>query len=287
MTGLYTPPQLELLLELINESNPGLLEPRDLVNTELRNFIAITPVTGSIANTQIEVYALPGSMYTGKVTVKYRRIDLGLLFRNQTVLVDDYNSNISVMEPAVWLPLVNAKYGLNIQFSELQSPARLVSGSTYNQVVNSVCYRGSFNIRWTKVDPTVQQAIPVSALKGLYWDGRYEESKPLLSILAAGTDYSRFKGTGTIINGSTVTDIIDMRELCQWFSAVTGVTIDPAVDHTIKGGVMGLNIFRRAIPDATFIDVNSRKFNNALIIQGISTSWFSGNIIFHYNPIKV
>lgn len=287
MTGLYTPPQLELLLTLINESNPGLLEPRDLVNTELRNYTAITPVANSIANTQIEVYALPGSMYTGKVTVKYRRIDLGLLFKNQTVLLDDYNSNINVMEPAVWLPMVNAKYGLNIAFNELVSPARLASGSTYTQVVDSVCYRGSFTIRWTKTDPSVQQAIPVSELKGLYWDGRYDENKPLLSILAAGTDYTRFKSTGTVVNGSLVSDNIDVKELCQWFSDVTGVTIDPTVDHTVKGGVKGLNIFRRVIPDATYIDANSRKFGTALIIQGLSTSWFSGNIIFHYNPIKV
>lgn len=287
MTGLYTPPQLELLVSLINESNPGLLEPRDLVNTELRNFTAITPVTGSIADTQIEVYALPGSMYTGKVTVKYRRIDLGRLFRNMILQLDDYNANQTVISPATWVPLINAKYGLNIGPESLSSLSSLVSGSSYNQAVNSACYKGTFTVRWTRSDPTVKQAIPVDTLKGLYWDGRYEESKPLLSILAAGTDYSRFKGTGTVINGSLVTDLIDIREMCQWFSNITGVTIDPAIDHTVKGGIKGLNIFRRAIPDTTFVDANPRKFNTALIIQGISTSWFSGNIIFHYNPIKV
>lgn len=284
MPSYYDKPQLKLLLDLINESNPGLLEMRDLVNSRIGAPFARTPGPGEIADTSIEIFALPGSFYQGRRVVHYRRLALNKLFANVIFDIDEwFPGNIP---KADWLRNINKKYGLQLVDADVLQYGAAASGTAYNLVIpdTSYAYTGNYWLRWTRGKRTLEQIIPVSTINGLYWDANYVQGKPLMNLVGMPIDFTRFTGATTIVTGSAISGTSsDVRAMAEWFSGYTGKTIDPRIDHTLPGGLGGLTITRFTLPSVNLPEANAAKFNRALVITPKTDSWFCGKIIWHYN----
>lgn len=284
MPSYYDKPQLKLLLDLINEANPGLLEMRDLVNSRLGVPFARTPGPGEIADTSIEIFALPGSFYQGRRIVHYRRLDLRKLFANVVFELDEWA--VGNLPKADWLRLMNAKYGLTLTDEDVAAYGAAGSGSLNNLEIpaTSIAYIGRYWMRWTRGKRTLEQIVPVNTINGLYWDANYVEGKPLMNLVGMPIDFTRFTGAAAIVTGSALSGTSsDARTMADWFSAVTGKTIDPRIDHTLPGGLGGLTITRFTLPSVNLPEANAAKFNRALVITPKTDSWFCGKIIWHYN----
>lgn len=287
MSVYYSKPQLEQLLALINEANPGLLEMRDLVNSRFGVPFARTPGPGEIADTSIEIYALPGSFYIGKRIVHYRRLNLTKLFANVVIRFDEW-SPTDQMPKADWIRNMSEKTGMPLTAADFPaSYTTVINGFTHSNSLidpSSIIFSGSFTLRWDKGKRTLDQILPQSSINGLYWDANYTEGKPLMNLVGMGIDFTRFPAAASIATGSAITATSsDVRQMADWFCEYTGKTIDPRLPHTQEGGLSGLTITRFTLPNANLPEANSAKFNRALVITPQATSWFCGKIIWHYN----
>jgi hypothetical protein len=286
MSSYYSKPQVELLLKLINESNPGLLELRDLVNTRLGPPTVRTPGAGEIQNTSIELYALPGSFYIGKKIVTYRRIDLAKLFANMTLELDTWTAG-NLPRPT-WVALINEKYGLALTEEDMGIyGAMSETTNTLTVGPSSLAYVGNFRVRYVKGKRAMDQILTLDRYAGLYWDSSYVQGKPLLTPVNFGLDYSRFFNIDTITNGITLNDsgafYSEVRTLIDWFNKCSGMTLSLAVDNALPNGVKGLTMSRFTLPNANVPEANSAKYNRVLVISSRTTSWFGGKILLHYN----
>lgn len=287
MPAFYSKPQLEILLDLINEANPGLMELRDLENSRFGNISTYTPKDGEIADTALEIYALPGSFYIGKRIVYYRRIKLDNYFANMVLEIDDWR-NSTVIPRGEYIPAMAKKYGLSFTESEdlLSTHGNMASGITYTLSVapTSKLFTGTFKLRWTRGKRTLEQILTQDQYSGLYWDANYVEGKPLMNLVGMAIDFSRFGGAKTITTGSVIAaNSSDVRNMADWFSEYTGQTLDVFKLHTEQGGIQGLNITRFTLPNTNMPEANSDKFNRCLVIAPKADSWFAGKIIWHYN----
>lgn len=280
----YSKPQIDLLLNLINESNPGLMEERDLINTRIGIPYNRTPAAGEIADTSLELYATPESFYIGKQIVHYRRIDLSKLFANMTVEVDRWAEGNIRREFIV--EQINLRYGLALVPEDLPNTAW--GATTYNIQIqpSSLVYKGILRFRYTRGKRALDQILPpVETFQSRVWDSRYVEDKPLLSLVNVGHDYSRFAPEANAIsNNWTITSRVpNFNLLANWYSQVAGFRLDPTLNHTVEGGVAGLTFTRFELPNINAPEGNAEKFNRVLIISSRDDSWFAGKIVMHYN----
>lgn len=282
----YSKPQIELLLTLINESNPGLLELRDLENTTIGVPFARTPKSGEIQDTSLELYANPETFYLGKQIVHYRRIDLGRLFANMTLELEYWQS--ANLSRAQWVEMINVKYGLQLVEADFIHYGNM-GETTHTLTVagTSLAYRGSFRIRWVRGKRALDQIFLNEAYSGLYWDRLFDENKPLMTVVNFGTDYSRFNNVNLISNGyrlnNSGTYSGDILGIIDWFNSVSGMSLDLNSDHTLPNGVKGLTLSRFTLPNANVPEANHHKFNRVLTISSTAASWFCGKILIHYN----
>lgn len=282
----YSKPQIELLLTLINESNPGLLELRDLENTNIGIPFNRTPKSGEIQDTSLELYATPDTFYIGKQIVHYRRIDLARLFTNVTLIIEYWQAaNLTMTQ---WVDMINEKYGLNLVEEDLPSYGSLGEGTHRLTILStSLTYRGILTVRWIRGKRNLDQIFLKDEYVGLYWDRLFNEEKPLLTVVNFGTDYSRFNNIDQISNGirldSSGSYSGDILGIIGWFNSVSGMSLDLNSDHTLPNGVKGLTMSRFTLPNANIPEANHHKFNRVLVISSVSTSWFCGKILIHYN----
>ncbi|MNH65364.1 hypothetical protein D3C73_173730 [compost metagenome] len=286
MSSYYSKPQVELLLKLINESNPGLLELRDLVNTRLGVPFVRTPAAGEIQNTSLELYAQPGSFYIGKKIVHYRRIDLSKLFANMTLDIEYWAPGN--LPKATWIDLINKKYGLALVDADMAGYGDM-GETTYvlNLAGTSLGYNGTLRVRWTRGKRAMDQILTVDRYAGLYWDSSYVQGKPLMTPVNFSLDYSRFFNIDTITNGITLNNAgayySEIKTIVDWFNKCAGLALDLGVDHTLPNGLKGLTMSRFTLPNVNVPEANAAKFNRVLVISSRTTSWFGGKILLHYN----
>lgn len=282
----YSKPQIELLLDLINESNPALLELRDLLNTKIGVPYARTPGPGEIQNTSLELYAQPGSFYVGKKIVHYRRIDLSKLFANMTMEVEYWQGGNLLFD--VYLQLANKKYGLSLTKADFPDTLA-VAETTYNftALPSSLAYSGTVRLRWVRGKRNLDQILTQDRYAGLYWDSSYVQGKPLITPVNFSLDYSRFFNIDTITNGIALNNsgayYSEIKTLIEWFNQCSGMSLDLSVDHTLPNGVKGLTMSRFTLPNINVPEANSARFNRVLVISSRTTSWFGGKILLHYN----
>jgi len=280
----YSKPQIDLLLKLINESNPGLMEERDLINTRIGVPYNRPPAAGEIADTSLELYATPESFYIGKQIVHYRRIDLSKLFANMTVEVDRWAEGRIRREFIV--EQVNLRYGLSLVIEDL--PDTTWGETTYNIQIQStsLVYKGTLRFKYVRGKRALDQILPsVETFQSRVWDSRYAEDKPLLSLVNVGHDYTRYAlEAESISNNWTITNRVpNFSLLANWYSQLSGIKLDPTLNHTVEGGVAGLTFTRFVLPNVNAPEGNSVKFNRVLIISSRDDSWFAGKIVMHYN----
>lgn len=282
----YAKAQTDVLFTLINESNPGLVEARDLQNSLLGNISARTPGAGEIQDTVVSIYATPQSFYVGKRVLTYRRIDLGKFFQNTVVEIDTwYPGNLT---PALFVAEVNKRYGIALTTADIPNEPRGNAAFVQQMYITagSLLYKGMFSFRWNMGKRTIPEILGSTRPAGLKWDVGYVEGKPIGTLVGYGVDYTgqlatiNQLATSTVLN-STINSFV--RALVNKFNAYTGLNLDLAKDHTVQGGLQGLTITKVTIPSDNAIEANGAKFNRVLVISALPTSWFCGKFLLHYN----
>lgn len=283
----YAKAQTDVLFQLVNESNPGLVEARDLVNSLIGVPAARTPGAGEIQDTSVSIFATPASFYVGKRAVTYRRIDLAKLFANTVVELDIWQ-NGSTMTPAIFVQEVNKKYGLALLESDIPAGNRGSQAGVQNMTINatSLLYKGTFVFRWSMGKRTINEIMGSVRPPGLRWDVNNVEGKPIATLVGFGVDYTGQLATinqlATTVN-LTSTQNPFVKTLITKLNGYTGLNLDILKDHTQVGGLMGLAITKVTIPSDNAIEANSAKFNRVLVISALPGSWFCGKFLLHYN----
>lgn len=280
----YAKAQTDVLLTLINESNPRLVEARDLVNSLIGAPVARTPGAGEIQDTSVSIYATDQSFYIGKRALTYRRIDLAKFFANTVVELDLWLS--THMSPAIFVQEVNKKYGLALLESDISTNQRGQSAGlqTMSIVSTSLLYKGTFNFRWLMGKRTINEIFGSVRPAGLKWDVGYVEGKPIATLVGFGVDYTGQIGTinQLAVNTALATSAF-ARALITKLNSYTGLALDTSKDHTLVGGLSGLTITKVTLPSDNAVEANSAKFNRVLVITALPTSWFCGKFLLHYN----
>lgn len=141
--ALYSKTPKALLLDEINRANAA---PYDLTENNCKLGVP-TPiaVTKEGYNTEIVVSGIQFRGYVGSVTFQYKRLDLALLFKNQTATFD---------APAIGtvyagLANLNARYGLNFTQDDLVNHGFYDGANfTVNAKTTSLQYIGVFPARY-------------------------------------------------------------------------------------------------------------------------------------------
>lgn len=280
----YAKAQTDVLLKLINESNPQLVEARDLVNSLIGAPVARTPGAGEIQDTSVSIYATDQSFYIGKRSLTYRRIDLGKFFANTVVELDLWLS--TNMSPAIFVQEVNKKYGLALLESDISTNQRGQSAGlqTMSIVSTSLLYKGTFNFRWLMGKRTINEIFGSVRPAGLKWDVGYVEGKPIATLVGFGVDYTGQIGTiNQLAVNTALANSAFARALITKLNSYTGLALDTSKDHTLVGGLSGLTITKVTLPSDNAVEANSAKFNRVLVITALPTSWFCGKFLLHYN----
>lgn len=183
--SLYPKQSLQLLVDLINASNPSLPVALTPTNVLYGTPSVITPSGGNIQNTSIKVTALAGSKYVGNATLLYRRIDFGTLFRSLPIVIYKYSSASADASPykiSDLLPSINAKYGLSLQLSDIvdgalppgstaAQPSIGLAAGTRNSSINVVAtasspgFVGNFTLYWVQAPQDISSMISVTSLE--------------------------------------------------------------------------------------------------------------------------
>lgn len=295
----YRKPQDQLIYDLIEESNPGFKAAYPLGSLQFTNMTAITVDSADPykRDTQVVCSGKTGSGVTGRVTVKYRRINLSTMFKNMSVVLTDWlPSNITILPRATWTASLAAKYGLSVVDADWNAT---YGGMTVNAVqptlsVNSLCYTGGITgIVWKRGKQPMSNMIPDNkqVLVGRLYPGGNDFSnqsrKPVGEWQLYGLDASEIKSTIEGFAASTAVAVNDASApvvaLLNWLKANSGKTNWSTADSSVDGGIGGLTWYRYSLPSVSVPEGNTSRFNRALVIQSTSSSWFSGKLILHYN----
>src|ERR1700756_3557701 len=141
--------QLDTLLGVINQSNPGLQPP--LTSAVLQTLVptVITPGSGQIQDTSMRLLTVQGNgHYVGNQTITYRRINLTNLFRSMVLSLSTYIGS-TTMTAAQFCTAFNATYGTVLVPTDF-SNTTFTSGTQYTVTIlgGSLCYEGSFTFKW-------------------------------------------------------------------------------------------------------------------------------------------
>lgn len=151
---LYAGKDIDLLIAAINRDNPAMTWKLNATD-----FIYSKPAVYEVPNvldhnTQIRVTAKESSPYRGNVILTYRRLDLAVLFRSQKLELKRFVKDATWMTPATYIPLVNQKYGLNLDVTKLTAGNFYGGWQSYTRpiVMSELSYQyvGTINLYWSQ-----------------------------------------------------------------------------------------------------------------------------------------
>lgn len=303
----------ELLMELINNSNPDADPNFDVTNLQMvGDPVKLTIGDVTNFNTNLKVSGING-VYKGSAILTYRRLDVALLTRGISVRVYKYSPVVPVATQARLvftlydlLPDLNQMYGFN--FTEMDFADRQFVVTTnspqidgkYSVLVKcpvkptSKSYFGTLNIVWVQRQPSLTDMLAGNKknLTGrLYPNGNLfpDTRKPQGEWQAWGGDSSKVAASKSwnllapsiqIGVGSANADVASI--ICQLWK-FTGQRDWSTKSHTTERGLGGLTMLNVKLPHKAYPEANSAQYNRAIIIPALADSWFMGNIILHYN----
>jgi hypothetical protein len=217
---------LDLLVSLINQSNPGLPVPVTKTNVKFGTPAVYTPSGGAIQNTSIKVTALASGQFIGNDSLTYRRLDMGTLFRSVPIAIFKYSpaaTNASPYKISDLLNDINTKYGLSLTTADIvdgalpagttnAQPAIGLAAGTRNASINvamasnSYGYVGSFTLYWVQAPQDISTMISVASLENarVYPGNRnvVDNTVYVVDLDAYNFDWTDlFTTLGIIVNG--------------------------------------------------------------------------------------
>jgi hypothetical protein len=171
---LYVGKDIDLLIAAINSDNPQMtwkLNATDFIYSKPAKYLIANPLDH---NTQVRVTAKESSPYRGSVILTYRRIDLAVLFRSQKLELKKFVRNGVWMYKETYVPLLNQKYGLNLDPADV-SGAGVYGGWTASNPVltmgdQSYQYVGAITLFWSQdLEELGLDVMTTGELAGAVW----------------------------------------------------------------------------------------------------------------------
>lgn len=319
---LYAKTSQQMLFDLINASNPSLPIPIAATNVKFGTPTTITP-GGNIQDTSIKVIALPNAPYVGNQQLTYRRLNATALFRSVPLRIDLYSAASAGSTPykmSQLLPYINAKYGLNIQASDIQdvnfpagntnaNPAYGVPAGTRNAVAtltwttNNYAWQGNINVCWVQAPQDLSTLLAVSSLEqALTYPGKRDVvdntvyvpnldtysvdfTDALATAVNGGsplTPSTIYGGQGVAVsNASTYTQIIAALNAAN-LAGNTYTNTGPATNKfDLTGALYYGNIdMTQAANQALYPEADYRYFNRLIVIKLQSGNTWGAGDIF-------
>lgn len=214
---IFSKPPIDEVYDLINLANQGVENwiPVTKTNVSLGVPAPATVPGNSAMNTKITLNAIANSDFIGRKEVNYRRRDMAVLFRSITIQIDRWSANQSASGSVVFtvynlLPLINAKYGINLTTDDVvdQNITRgtTLEGGFYTTTITvqtkatSLAYTGVFALKWKGAPQDLGSMITVTDLNarkfpgGNTWDGAHPV---VVDNMAYNIDWSAFILAGT------------------------------------------------------------------------------------------
>lgn len=317
---IYSELSLQLLVDLINQSNPSLPVPLTTTNVKYGTPAAITPTAGTIQNTTIKVTAPLVGPYIGNTTLTYRRVDLGTLLRSVPVAIFKFTAAAVGVAPykiSDLLPSINAKYGLDLQVSDIVDaslpasntnavPAIGLAAGTRNSSITvsasatSAGFAGSFTLYWVQAPEDISTMITVTSLEnarvypgnlntvssGLYvpdldvFGIDFTDTINTIGIANLPELIANGAGLGTIAGGN----LTIQQQFITLINALTGKTYNLTNPASTSMSLYGVSLISVTLPSAAVPEADTLYFNRALYLDLLpANSWGAGRMIFHYN----
>lgn len=301
----------ELVVDLINESNPGLPFPLEVNKVRLGTPVAIAPV--GILNTEIWVYPANDSPYNGKIKLRYRRIDLRDLFKNVQPEIHKYTSVAGGSVPFNTHQLLadfNARYGMNIAQADVTVQdfpavtdgyyplrtcvAELRIKPSCLAFVGTESAGQSLLLRWVFTERDLSTMITQTDLNGRLYPGgnNFDSNHPVVIALSTfGTDFSGISATlediravgGIQFGTGDPRSTVVLNEMNAQSAVNSWSQLDAPIDSNY--GLRTVPIYSYTLPNALFPDVNPN-FNRVAVIDYdayASPKKQVGKAYLHYN----
>lgn len=302
----------ELLMDLINRSNPDADPNFDVTNLKFGDPTKITLGDVTNFNTSLKAVGING-VYKGSSVLNYRRLDVALLARGISVRVYKYSPVVPVPRQArlvftlyELLEDINRTYGFNFTERDFADRSFLVSTASpmidgkYSVLVKcpvkttSKSYVGTLNVVWVQGKPNLGDMLAGNkkSLTGrLYPGGNLftPERKPQGEWQAWGGDSTftaekyKWEAMDARVSVSLNTANLTIASILRQLWKFTGNREWSTKSHTTAFGIGGLTLLKVALPNKLYPEADSAQYNRAIIIPALSESWFTGNIILHYN----
>lgn len=288
---IFSKPPIDEVYDLINVANEGA--PNWIPVTKLNVTLGVpAPATvpgNSAMNTKIMLNSVANSDFIGRKEVNYRRRDMGTLFRSIVVQIDRYSVNqnhassgATVFTVYSLLPLINAKYGINLTQDDIvdQNIARgsTLEGGFYTTTVTvatkstSLAYTGSFALKWKGAPQDLGSMITVTDLNARLYPGGNDftvERRPIMSNAAFAYDWSNRLAT-TPFNGYPTNFYVfgNYPASAAFLNYVFGqLNADLGTAFPINAAWNGVanNVFEVVtLPSTKYPEANSQYFNRLL-----------------------
>ena len=285
--------QLNTLLGLINQSNPGLHPPLTMSLLQTLVPTVITPGSGQIQDTSLRLLTVQGNgHYYGNQTITYRRINLTNLFRSMVLTLSTYIGS-TTMTAAQFCTAFNATYGTVLVPSDFVNTS-FTSGTSYTITIanSSLCYEGSFTFKWTQGAPYMDQVITNAALGGKLYPGGNTFGtgrKPQGDVLTYGLTCVPIAASLKSLASSVTPTPTNWATKGSAYAAILGYLQQQipglnfnSSDSATVGGIANLAVTRYTLPSASVPGANPI-YSFVTIITAVAGSWFQGQLYLHYN----
>jgi hypothetical protein len=311
--AIYNGSARQLLVQLINEANPGLPFEVNTVDYDFTVPAVIDPATNNGRNTEIFLVPKTSSQYTGSIRLTYNRLDLGLLFRNVIPHVQKWVPNTGTEATTVieqlhtLLPLYSAKYGIPLETSQirdlgLQQRWGINPSLTFQMQAEptSLIYIGSVQSKWEIGKRTLESLYQNTEVEGrLYPNGNdftdIATRKPYLSHFTFNDDFTLNPPpfSNNIIASNYITIPRFMNEhiahrlglepnvFATTISYASPVDVN---DSSASRGIRDLRYRSVNLPHPDYPEANSDLYNRLSVMEiPDDCGWGCGNLYFHYN----
>jgi len=324
--GLYTKTSQQMLFDLLNASNPSMPFPVSSSNVKFGTVSTVTPSGGAIQDTAVKVIALPGSPYVGNQALTYRRLNATVLFRSVPLRIDLYssaNTSTSPYKMSQLLPYINAKYGLNLQASDIvdvnfpagntnANAAYGVATGTRNAVATltfttaNYAWLGNINVCWVQAPQDLSTLLATSSLEtALTYPGQRDVVNNTVYVPNLDVYYQDFTDQFTTLwgtplastvpgyNGAAIaTSTNSITGILNAINALSGKTYTvgqgtPAGSQAmdLTGAVMTKVDLTQAANQTLYPESDYRYYNSMLYIKltAGTNTWGAGDMMLHYN----
>lgn len=304
--SIYAKPSKELVFDLIAESNPNLPFPVTKDNTTLGPPVAFVPSGGRIQNTEIELFPRLPSGYIKKTKVKYRRINLGSLFKGTEIVLPAYTPVGIGGNPFQFHELLaqfNKDYGMSLTVDDVENPWFPAGTDNYypgKRTVKTVVkakpgslgFIGEMVVRWVFIEQEVGEVIVNRELDCREYPGGNDfdnNHKYVLNLLSYGIDFTELADDyesgifqqSPLGTGSAAALAAQQRTL-DYIALYSGVTLDKSTENT-EFGVKQSTSVKYQLPHPDVPHANP-KFSAVVVVSYPQAgTWATGQLYLHYN----